>query len=374
MQFRDLKTQYRLLKDDIDAGIEAVIESSAFILGKEVSELEDKLAAYVGRKYCISCGSGTAALTLALMSIDAGPGDAVFVPDLTYAATAEAAAVLGAVPVFTDIDPFTYNMSPESLEIQIRKVTEEDKLVPKAVIPVDLFGQPADYDSILPVAKKYGLKVIEDGAQGFGGSIRDKKACSFGDISITSFFPSKPLGCYGDGGAVFTDDEGTARRIRSLRALGRSEENKYCNVETGINSRLDTLQAAILLPKLRAFEEYELEAVNRVAARYTDRLKESFVTPAILPGFISSWAQYSILCKDGTEREELQKRLKEQDIPTMIYYPKGLHKQKAFEGWDYADSDFANTTAVSSRILSLPINPYLKDQEVDRICEIALAE
>ena len=373
MQFKDLKAQYLALKNEIDAQIEEVIGSSSFILGKQVAELEERLAEYVGRKYCVSCGSGTDALILALMSMNAGPGDAVFVPDFTYIASAGAAAVRGAVPVFTDIDIRTFNMSPESLEYQIQKVIKEGKLLPKAVITVDLFGQPADHDSIIPIADKYGLKVIEDAAQGFGGSIRDKKACSFGDVSVTSFFPVKPLGCYGDGGAVFTDDEKTARRLRSLRANGRSEEDKYCNDIIGINSRLDTLQAAILIPKLKAFKEYELDNVNRMAEYYTQRLKDGFLTPAVLPGFRSSWAQYTILCKDAGERDILQKRLKDRDIPTIVYYPRCLHRQKAFEGREYSDADYLNSMEASSRALSLPIHPYLKDEEADMVCETILS-
>ncbi len=374
MRFRDLKAQYLALKSEIDTQIRSVIEGSEFILGGQVTELEEQLAAYTGRKYCVSCASGTDALLLALMTLNVGQQDAVFVPDYTFIASADAAAFLGAIPVFTDIVPSTFNMCPDSLESQIQGVLKEGKLIPKVIVAVDLFGQPADYDRILPIAEKYGLNVIEDGAQGFGGSIRGRRACSFGDISVTSFFPSKPLGCYGDGGAVFTDDEHMAQRLRSLRAHGRSKEDKYCNLEVGINSRLDTLQAAILLPKLKAFEKYELDNVNKVAGWYTQRLKDSFITPAIPAGFGSSWAQYTILCKDGAEREAVQKRLKACDIPTMIYFPRGLHLQKAFEGRGYSDADYVASLDVSSRALSLPINPYLKEDEVDRVCKAVLGE
>ena len=371
MQFRDLKIQYKALKEDIDAGIAAVIDSSAFILGKPVTELEEKLAAYVGRKYCVTCGNGTDAIQLALMAMDIGSDDVVFVPDYTYFATAGAPAILGATPVFTDIEPDTFNMSPDSLEEQIKKTLAEGK-TPKAVIPVDLFGQPSDYDRILPIAEKYGLKVIEDGAQGFGGSIRGKRACSFGDISITSFFPAKPLGCYGDGGAVFTDDPQTDRRLRSLRALGKSPEDKYDNREIGINSRLDTLQAAILLPKLKAFSEYELEDVNKVADRYTERLREKYVTPKVLSAFQSSWAQYTILCENETQRTAVREALNRNDIPTMIYYPRCLHQQKAFAGRTFSDADYRYSIDATKRCISLPIYPYLKEEETDRICEIML--
>lgn len=374
MRFRDLKAQYIALKNEINAQIERVIDSSEFILGRQVAELEEKLAYYVGRKYCVSCANGTDALMLALMTMNAGPGDAVFVPDYTFIASADAAVILGAVPVFTDIVPQTFNMCPESLEKQIQRILKKGKHTPKAIVTVDLFGQPADYDRIIPIAEKYDLKIIEDAAQGFGGSIRGKRACSFGDISITSFFPAKPLGCYGDGGAVFTDDEQTACRLRSIRAHGRIEEDKYYNQEVGINSRLDTLQAAILLAKLKAFEEYETENVNKIAERYTQLLGDRFTTPSVLPGFKSSWAQYTILCRDGAERKELQKRLREHDIPTRIYFPRGLHQQKVFEGKEYSDLDYVNSIDASSRALSLPINPYLSDEEVNMICKTALGE
>ena len=270
MQFRDLGIQYRVLKKDIDARIAAVISSNSFILGKEVTELENKLAAYVGRKHCIGCGNGTDALQLSLMTWEIGPGDAVFTSDFTYFASAGTSSILGATPVFVDIDLDTFNMDPEDLEKRIICILEEGKIKPKVIIPVDLFGQPADYGKILPIADKYGLKVLEDAAQGFGGSINGKKAGSFGDISTTSFFPAKPLGCYGDGGAIFTDDDDTNSRLRSLRAQGKSPVDKYDNREIGMNSRLDTLQAAVLLPKFEAFVNYELDAVNQVANWYTD--------------------------------------------------------------------------------------------------------
>ena len=252
MQFRDLKAQYEALKPEIDAGIQAVIDNSDFILGKPVTELENKLAEYVGRKYCVACGNGTDALQLALMAWNVGPGDAVFTSDFTYFASAGTSSVLGATPVLVDIDLTTFNISPDALEKQIEKVISEGKLNPKVIVPVDLFGQPADYDRILPIAEKYGLKVLEDGAQGFGGSIRGKLACSFGEMSATSFFPAKPLGCYGDGGAIFTDSEEEDGRLRSLRAQGKSPADKYDNQEIGLNSLLHTHQPAILLPQSTA--------------------------------------------------------------------------------------------------------------------------
>ena len=370
MQFRDLHKQYQVLKEEIDRGIQEVLDSSGFILGKKVSGLEEKLASYVGRKYCVSCGNGTDALQLSLMAMDIGPGDAVFTSDFTYFASAGCASVLGASPVLVDIDLNTFNISPDALEAAIERTLAEGKVVPKVIIPVDLFGLPADYARIEKIAEKYNLKILEDGAQGFGGNINGKMACSFGDISITSFFPAKPLGCYGDGGAVFTDDEAAAVRLKSLRAQGKSPEDKYDNREIGINSRLDTLQAAILLPKLKAFAEYELEAVNRAAAWYEERLKDVVITPSVPEGFYSSWAQYTILCRDGKERSRMQSALKEREIPSMIYYPRGLHQQEAYRSMQLPDSWYPNTIEATKRVLSLPMHPYLEEKTVDEIAEV----
>ena len=322
MQFRDLGLQYKELKQEIDAGIQKVIGSSDFILGKPVAELEEKLAAYVGRKYCIGVANGTEALQLSLMAMDVGPGDAVFTSDFTYFASAGCASIVGATPVLVDIDIDTFNISPEALERQIIKVLAEGRLTPKVIIPVDLFGLPADMPEIDKIAKKYGLMVLEDAAQGFGGRIYGKLACSFGDISATSFFPAKPLGCYGDGGAIFTDDEALDARLRSLRASGQSPEDKFDNIEVGINSRLDTLQAAILLPKFKAFVDYEADAVKKVAKRYSAMLKDAVVTPTVPEGYYSSWAQYTVLMKDAEQRSNVQAKLKEKGIPTKIYYPR----------------------------------------------------
>lgn len=369
MQFRDLGAQYQVLKTDIDAGIQEVINSSAFILGKPVAELENKLAEYVGRKHCVGVANGTDALQLALMIWGIGPGDAVFTSDFTYFASAGSSSILGATPVFVDIDLNTFNMDPDDLEKQIIQTKNEGKLNPKVIVPVDLFGQPADYDRILPIANKYNLKVLEDGAQGFGGNIRGKLACSFGDISTTSFFPAKPLGCYGDGGAVFTDDDEVDARLRSLRAQGKSPVDKYDNREIGMNSRLDTLQAAILLPKFKAFVEHEIDDVNHVADWYTAGLKDHFIIPTVLPGFVSSWAQYSILLKDKEERDAAQTRLKQKGIPSMIYYPRGLHQQEAYRWMNLDDSMYPSTIEATKRILALPMHPYLKEEEVETICK-----
>lgn len=277
MQFRDLGAQYQHLKADIDVGIQEVIASNGFILGKKVTELEKKLATYVGRKCCIACANGTDALQLVLMAWGIGTGDAVFTSDFTYFASAGTSSILGATPVLVDIDRRTFNIDPDALEKQIQKTLSEGKLTPKVIIPVDLFGQPADYTRITPIAEKYGLRILEDGAQGFGGSINGKMVCSFGEASTTSFFPAKPLGCYGDGGAIFTDDDIMDETLRSLRAQGRSSEDKYDNRAIGMNSRLDTLQAAILLPKFKALVDYELDAVNKAAGWYTERLEGKVV-------------------------------------------------------------------------------------------------
>ena len=373
MQFRDLKAQYNALKNEIDAGMRNAIESSAFILGKPVAELENELAAYVGRKHCVTCGNGTDALQLALMIWGVGAGDAVFTSDFTYFASAGTASILGATPVLVDIDPDTFNMSAEALEAQIQRVIAEGRLRPRVIVPVDMFGQPADYDRILPIAEKYGLKVLEDGAQGFGGNIRGKLACSFGDMSTTSFFPAKPLGCHGDGGAVFTDDDDTAERLRSLRAQGKSPTDKYDNREIGMNSRLDTIQAAVLLPKLKAFRDYELAAVNRAAELYTERLSAVCKTPAVPEGFYSSWAQYTVLFGSSGERGEIQAKLKEKGIPSMIYYPRGLHQQKAYADMKLSDEMFPNTLYATERVLSLPMHPYLTEEDIALVTDTIIS-
>lgn len=373
MQFRDLKAQYQVLKPEIDAGIEAVINSSAFILGKPVTELEGKLAEYVGRKHCVTCGNGTDALQLSLMIWGIGQEDAVFTSDFTYFASAGTTSILGGTPVLVDIDLATFNMSPEALEEQINRVIAEDKLTPRAIVPVDLFGQPADYDKILPIAEKYGLKVLEDAAQGFGGNIRGKRAGSFGDLSATSFFPAKPLGCYGDGGAVFTDDDEIDARLRSLRAQGKSPVDKYDNREIGMNSRLDTIQAAILLPKFKAFAEHELDAVNKVAGWYTERLKGKYVTPTVLDSFLSSWAQYTILLENKEERDAMQAHLKSKGIPSMIYYPRGLHQQEAYKWMELSDEMYPNTIEATKRCLSLPMHPYLEEDDVGMVCKTMMS-
>ena len=367
MQFRDLKKQYEVLASDIDAGIAEVIHSSQFISGPKVKELESELAAYTGRKHCVTCANGTDALELCLLAWGIGKGDAVFVPSFTFMSTAEVVAIVGATPIWVDIDPATFDMSPAELEKAIKKTLSEGNLIPKVVIPVDLFGLPADFPAILPIAEKYGLKVLEDGAQGFGGGINGKKACTFGNASTTSFFPAKPLGCYGDGGAIFTDDDEMASLLRSIAVHGKGRE-KYENIRLGRNSRLDSIQAAILLPKLEAFKKYEVDAVNTAARLYTERLSGLPLTPPTVPeGFLSSWAQYTVRCSDAACRNSLQAELKARGIPSMIYYPRGLHQQKAFE-YCSAGAVLPNTEKACETVLSLPMHPYLTEADIDQIC------
>lgn len=372
MEFRDLRKQYVALKDEIDSGIQEVINATAFISGSQVETLEKELAEYVGVKHCVTCANGTDALSMALMAWNLKAGECAFVPDFTFFASGETVSFEGATPIFVDVDERTYNMDPVKLETAIQKVLVEGKLIPRVIVAVDLFGLPADYDMIRPIADKYGLKILEDGAQGFGGEIDGKKACSFGDISTTSFFPAKPLGCYGDGGAIFTNDDDVDAYLRSIRVHGKGSF-KYDNVRIGWNSRLDTIQAAILLPKLHAFMDYERDNVNKVAAKYTEGLKELVVTPEFDTKYTSSWAQYCIQLKSEEERESLQAYLKEQGIPTMIYYPKPMHKQDAFADLQCGDEDYAVTNKLCKTVLELPMHPYLEDADIEKIVNMIAA-
>lgn len=372
MQFRDLKQQYQVLKKDIDAAMIEVAANCNFINGQQVKDLEKKLAGYVGVRHCITCGNGTDALTMAMMAWGIKEGDAVFVPDFTFFSSGEIVSHAGAVPVFVDVDMDTFNISAESLEKAVKKTLDEGILKPQAVVAVDLFGLPADFAAVKAVADKYGLKVLEDGAQGFGGSIEGKVACSFGDISTTSFFPAKPLGCYGDGGAVFTDDDEIAALLESIRVHGKGEM-KYDNVRIGLNSRLDTIQAAVLDVKLRAFDDYELVDINKAADKYTEKLSvlgEKVKTPVIPAGFYSSWAQYTIQLSDRKTRDDLQVALKAEGIPSMVYYPKPMHRQEAFAGQAYDDVEFPNTLKLCDTVLSLPMHPYLTDEDVDTVVDV----
>lgn len=366
MEFIDLKEQYNRLKDKIDSNIQNVLNNANFINGPEVKQLEEKLAEYVGRKYCATCANGTDALTIAMKVFDIKENDAVFIPSFTFYSTAEIVSLEGATPIFVDVDERTFNMDSKKLEKAIKQVIEEGKLNPKAVIPVDLFGQPADFPEITKIAQKYNLRIVEDAAQGFGGSINGKKACSFGDISTTSFFPAKPLGCYGDGGAIFTDDEEMYKKILSIRVHGKGSY-KYDNIRVGLNSRLDTIQAAILLPKLEAFKEYELENRNRFAKMYTEKLKEIVTTPLVPAGFESSWAQYTLILESEEIRNNLQAKLKESGIPTMVYYPIPLHKQIVYKDYNFNTEDLKVSERLSKCVLSLPMHPYLTEEQVNMI-------
>ncbi len=413
MEFRDLKKQYQVLREEIDQAVLDAMASGAYIMGPQVREFEQQLAEYVGVKHCLTCANGTDALTLALKAWGIGPGDAVFVPDFTFFSSAEVVPLEGAEPVFVDVCDITFNIDAVDLERAVEQVLAEGRLHPRVVVAVDLFGLPADYQSIRAVADKYGLLILEDGAQGFGGSIQMadqvghdenvipsdnsvipvltgnlKRACSFGDIATTSFFPAKPLGCYGDGGAVFTDNDEWAALIASYRVHGKGTF-KYDNVRIGLNSRLDTVQAAVLQVKLKAFTEYELDAVNKVAARYTELL-HGLATPFIPEGYRSSWAQYTVRFASCEERDTVQAALKSEGIPAMVYYPKPLHLQTAFAKIpDQVGGDGENViqgnhsvipgltgnlcpvaTSLCERVLSLPLHPYMRDEEIETVCGV----
>ena len=434
MQFRDLKKQYQVLKEDMDKAMLEAVASGAYIMGPQVKESEKQLAEYVGVKHCLTCANGTDALTLALKAWGIGPGDAVFVPDFTFFSSAEVVPLEGAEPVFVDVCEETFNLDAADLERAVQAVLAEGRLRPRVAVAVDLFGLPADYKAIRAVADKYGLLILEDGAQGFGGSIQmadqvghddnvipglsssvipglsssvipgsssvipseakeSKRACSFGDIATTSFFPAKPVGCYGDGGAVFTDNDEWAALIESYRVHGKGQF-KYDNVRIGMNSRLDTVQAAVLQVKLKAFDEYELADINLAALQYTKRLKDIVATPVIPEGFLSSWAQYTIRLRDKAQRDALQAALKAEGIPSMVYYPKPMHLQTAFadsfaalgmtkechsEEVEFCHSEEVEdrrrnlcpvATSLCDRVLSLPMHPYLTTEQIDLVCDV----
>ena len=354
MQFIDLATQYQHLKTKIDARIHKVLDHGHYIMGPEVFELEEKLAEYVGVKHAITCANGTDALTLAMMVLDIKDGDAVFCPTFTFFATAETIAFANATPVFVDSEESTFNICPLDLENRIQQVIAEGRLVPKAIISVDLFGLPANYVEIEAIAEKYNLKLIEDAAQGFGGSVNGKMAGAFGDIATTSFFPAKPLGCYGDGGAIFTNNDEYAELLRSLRIHGKGLD-KYDNVRIGVNSRLDTIQAAVLLEKLAEFP-VELEARNLLADSYAAKYENKFIIPVVPKGYISSWAQYTVRSKN---RNASIKGFEEQGIPTMVYYRTCMHQQTAFAHLGEQSGDFPVAEKLVKEVFSLPMHPYL---------------
>ncbi len=368
MQFRDLKTQYTVLKDEMDKAILDVVASGAFVMGPKIKEMETAFAEYVGAKHCVACNSGTDALLLALKAWDVKEGDAVFVPSFTFFASAEVIAMQGATPVFVDVDRDTFNICVADLERKIEQTLKAGKLKPRVIIAVDLFGLPADFKAIRKIAEKYNLYVLEDGAQGFGGRIGEQKACTFGDISTTSFFPAKPVGCYGDGGAVFTDNDEWAALIESYHIHGKGSD-RYDNVRIGMNSRMDSIQAAVLLVKLKAFAEHELEDINKVSARYTEKLKDIVKTPIVPEGFYSSWAQYTLQVENKEVRNGLQAALKALDIPTAIYYPIPMHRQTAFNYLNINDNLCPVSDQLADTVISLPIHPYLTEKDQDMICE-----
>ena len=367
MNFRDLKKQYNVLKDEMDQAIMDVVASSAFVMGPKIKEMETAFAEYVGAKHCIACNSGTDALLLGLKAFGVKPGDAVFVPSFTFFASAEVVAMQGATPVFVDVDENTYNMDVDDLRRKIEQTLLKGKLSPKVVIAVDLFGLPANFKAIRELADKHHLYVLEDAAQGFGGRIGDKEACTFGDISTTSFFPAKPVGCYGDGGAVFTDNDEWAALMDSYHIHGKGSD-RYDNVRIGMNSRLDSLQATVLLVKLKAFREYELVDVNKVASRYNELLQDVVKTPVVPEGYYSSWAQYTIQVPNKEVRTKLQEGLKSKDIPTAIYYPIPMHRQTAFNYLSLEENQCPVSDRLANQVLSLPIHPYLSHEDQDLIC------
>ena len=369
MHFIDLKKQQARIKDKIDTRIQAVLAHGKYIMGPEINELEQCLAEYVGVKRAISCSSGTDALLLVLLALKIGPGDAVLTTPFTFIATAEVVSLIGATPVFVDIDPKSYNIDPGKL----RDVISEFKtasLNPKAIMGVDLFGLPADYDEINAIAKENSLYVIEDAAQSFGGEYKGRKAGSLADVACTSFFPAKPLGCYGDGGMCFTNDDGLAEIMNSLRIHGKGTD-KYDNVRIGVNGRMDTLQAAITLAKFEIFPE-EVQLRQKVAENYKSLIScedVNLIVPEIPDGYLSAWAQYSILAENADLRSHLQEKLKQHDIPTAIYYPKPLHLQSAFANLNYKPGDFPVSEDCANRIFSLPMHPYLTPEEQQQIIE-----
>lgn len=381
MDFIDLRAQQQKIKSEIDARIREVLSHGQYIMGPEIRELEKRLAAYVGVKHALGCSSGTDALLLALMAYGVKAGDAIFTTPFTFIATAEVISLLGAMPVFVDIDPRTFNMDPVQLGKAIRCLKGKDssalplpvgstRISPRGVIAVDLFGLPADYDAIRTIARENNLLLIEDAAQSFGAEANGRKACALADIACTSFFPAKPLGCYGDGGMCFTDDDALASVMDSLRVHGKGDD-KYENIRIGINGRLDTLQAAILLAKFEIFPQ-ELEMRDRVAERYGELISRcpGIVTPVLPPGTRSAWAQYSLLAAGSGERQLLMNRLKKAGIPTAIYYPKPLHLQTAFAHLGYKEGDFPVSEDFSRRIFSLPMHPYLKIEDQKQIAKI----
>ena len=365
MNFIDLPAQQQRIRDKIEKNIKSVLDHGKYVNGPELSELEKKLADYVGVRHAVGCASGTDALLMPLLAYGIRPGDAIFTTPFTFIATAEVIQLLGATTVFVDVEPDTFNIDVKKLEDEIIRAKKKGGLKPKGIIPVDIFGQTADYDEINAIAKKHSLFVIEDAAQSFGATYRGRKACSLADVGATSFFPAKPLGCYGDGGMIFTDDKSMYDKLVSIRVHGQGSD-KYDNVRIGINGRIDTMQCAVLLAKFEIFDE-EISLRQEVAKRYSEGLKDSVKVPFVKKDNLSAWAQYSIM---HPERERIISKLNENKIPTAIYYPKPLHLQTAFSHLGHKAGDFKVSEEISNKIFSLPMHPYLKKEDQDRIIDI----
>ncbi len=368
IKFIDLDRQQIAIRPAIDAAIKKILDKGAYIMGEEIFLLEAELAKFCGTKHAIVCSNGTDALALGLRAKGIGPGDAVFVPNFTFAATAEVVAWMGATPVFIDVLSDTFNIDPQSLAAGIH-FSKQLGLSPKAIIPVDLFGQPADYDALEALAKAYGLWILADGAQSFGATYKGRKVGSIGEIATTSFFPAKPLGCYGDGGAVFTEDDDLAACIKSLRIHGQGED-RYDNVRVGINGRMDTLQAAILLEKLKVFPA-EIKRRNEIANLYTEKLWDLVKTPSVMEGLVSTWAQYTVVLPEGVNRQKLMDRLSQEGIPTMVYYKRPLHLQKAYAGYPFVSAIPGKNVGetLAQQVLSLPMHGYVRNDEAYFIVE-----
>jgi dTDP-4-amino-4,6-dideoxygalactose transaminase len=364
IEFIDLKAQRDRVRDRVEEGWRRVVDHGQYIMGPEVRELESRLAEFTGAAEVVSCSNGTDALWLPLLALGVGPGDAVFLPSWTFTATAEVACLVGATPVFVDVDLDTMNLAPASLEAAISQVRAEGRLAPKVIIPVDLFGLPADYEAINAIARREGLKVLADAAQAFGASQGNRRVGVLADVTTTSFFPAKPLGCWGDGGAIFTEDPELAETVRSVRVHGRGAHGKYDNVRIGTNARLDTLQAVVLIEKLAVFGD-ELAKRQQVARRYADGLGDTVATPCVPTGSTSSWAQYTIRTD---RRDELQRGLAERRVRTEIYYPRPLHMQSPYTHFPTAPGGLPVTERLRNEVLSLPMHPYLRESQSDYIC------
>jgi dTDP-4-amino-4,6-dideoxygalactose transaminase len=366
--FVDLKAQQARIVESLDARLKKVLAGGQYILGPEVAELEGVLAAFAGARHCVAVSNGTDALRIVLMAWGVGPGDAVFLPAFTYTATAEVVLLSGAEPIYVDVDEADYNLDLADLQRRVAAVRQAGRFRPRAIIAVDLFGQPADYAALNRYAQAEGLLVLADGAQSYGAARGGARVGTLASVTATSFFPSKPLGCYGDGGAILTDDEALASAYRSIRAHGQGRD-KYEIVRLGMNARLDSLQAAVLLAKMEIFPD-EIERRNRVAERYSERLANHVVTPGLAPGVVSVWAQYTIRVND---RDGVQQRLKANGVPTQVYYPKPMHLQEAYRRADCVEGALPVSERLAKHVLALPMHPYLQEAEIDYIADAVVA-